>query len=67
LLREQKDPDDFYIKNIMPIKIELNKIYLSNRNVHTYFSIIFNTIVSFKKIHKGEVSTGQMNAIDTPK
>jgi lipopolysaccharide/colanic/teichoic acid biosynthesis glycosyltransferase len=49
LLATADDPEEYYIKEIMPIKIELNKYYIKNRNIGTYFFIIFNTLFSIFK------------------
>jgi lipopolysaccharide/colanic/teichoic acid biosynthesis glycosyltransferase len=45
LLAREKMPEEFYIKEIMPVKIELNKYYLANKNLRNYFYIIFNTLI----------------------
>jgi lipopolysaccharide/colanic/teichoic acid biosynthesis glycosyltransferase len=49
LLAGASDPEQYYIKEIMPIKIELNQHYIAHRNVGTYFFIIFNTLFSIFK------------------
>jgi len=49
LLATQADPDAFYIKEILPVKIQLNNQYASKRNLRVYFVIIFNTLLSVLK------------------
>jgi lipopolysaccharide/colanic/teichoic acid biosynthesis glycosyltransferase len=49
LLASAPDPEAFYIKEIMPDKIRLNRMYLQKPSVRTYFSIIFKTIASSVK------------------
>lgn len=50
LLSKQENPEAFYIKEIMPTKINLNMEYVQSRSVLTYFKIIFQTIFNiFKK------------------
>lgn len=46
LLGKAADPEEMYIKEIMPKKIELNFSYINNRSIKEYFSIIFRTIVT---------------------
>ncbi len=43
LLAKADDPEDYYIKVIMPKKIELNSNFISNRTIKEYFYIIFKT------------------------
>jgi lipopolysaccharide/colanic/teichoic acid biosynthesis glycosyltransferase len=38
------DPEEMYVKEIMPKKIELNFSYINNRNLKEYFTIIWRTI-----------------------
>jgi lipopolysaccharide/colanic/teichoic acid biosynthesis glycosyltransferase len=45
LLSGIENPDDYYIKVIMPEKLKLNLQYLSNRSVKQYLRIIFLTIL----------------------
>lgn len=47
LLSKSSNPEETYINEIMPAKIELNKRFIQNRSVKSYFSIIFKT---FSKI-----------------
>ena len=49
LLAKQNDPEKFYIEEVMPVKIQLNELYASKRNVRVYFVIIFNTLLSVFK------------------
>lgn len=46
LLEQSEHPEEYYIQVIMPQKIELNKRFITNRNLRNYFSIIFSTIVT---------------------
>ncbi|MEP6513618.1 MAG: sugar transferase [Parafilimonas sp.] len=43
LLANAKDSEQLYIKEIMPHKLELNMYYINNKNLKTYFSILFYT------------------------
>lgn len=58
ILGRAANPEEMYIKEIMPRKIELNFLYIDNRNVKNYLSIIFKTIVTSIKA-TGE-STGKL-------
>jgi lipopolysaccharide/colanic/teichoic acid biosynthesis glycosyltransferase len=49
LLATQEDPEAFYIREIMPVKIHLNKQYAFKRELRVYFVIIFNTLLSVFK------------------
>ena len=44
LLSSVKNPEEYYINEIMPKKIQLNLIYINNYNLKNYFTIIFKTI-----------------------
>ncbi len=44
ILAQSSNPEKTYIEEIMPRKIELNKIYIENKTVMAYFNIIFKTI-----------------------
>ncbi|HLV38838.1 sugar transferase [Xanthomarina sp.] len=44
LLNEASNPEQFYIENIMPKKIELNKKYINSQGLITDFKIIVKTI-----------------------
>jgi len=46
LLSSAKDPEKFYIAEVMPAKIALNKHYIYNKGLKTYFFIIFRTILT---------------------
>jgi lipopolysaccharide/colanic/teichoic acid biosynthesis glycosyltransferase len=47
LLKNQKNPEKYYIEHIMPEKIRLNYVFLQAPDAANYFSIIFLT---FKKL-----------------
>jgi lipopolysaccharide/colanic/teichoic acid biosynthesis glycosyltransferase len=49
LLAIQDDPESFYVTEILPVKIQLNKKYAFKRTVSKYFVIIFNTLLSVFK------------------
>lgn len=49
LLAKSSSPEDTYINEIMPAKLELNKKYIAEHNFLVDFKIIFETI---KKIYK---------------
>ena len=44
LLANTLDPEERYIKFIMPEKLKLNMIYINNKTIFQYFKIIFLTI-----------------------
>jgi lipopolysaccharide/colanic/teichoic acid biosynthesis glycosyltransferase len=46
ILSSQKNPEEYYIKKLIPQKIRLNMIYINNYNLKTYFHIIIKTIWS---------------------
>lgn len=46
LLTMAADPEEFYKKEVMPKKIELNFEYINNRSIKQYFKILFKTIVT---------------------
>lgn len=46
LLEGKKDPIDFYIREIMPVKLDLNLKYIHNQSVWLDVKIIFQTIFS---------------------
>ena len=48
LLGEAENPEEFYIKKIMPYKIELNKIYKRDRNSNRYKIDNFNYIKNIR-------------------
>jgi len=43
LLKSAEDPEELYIKTIMPEKIKMNMVYLNNPGMIKYFKIIFLT------------------------
>lgn len=49
ILAQQTDPERYYIEEIMPVKIQLNGLYASKRDLRAYFIIIFNTLISVFK------------------
>jgi lipopolysaccharide/colanic/teichoic acid biosynthesis glycosyltransferase len=46
ILKHADDPEQFYLKEILPLKIRLNKVYIIRSNAGKYFSIICWTIFS---------------------
>lgn len=46
LLALSHDPEAFYVKEILPRKIELNFKYINNRNILEYFRIIAKTVAT---------------------
>ncbi len=44
LLEKSHDPESYYISVIMPDKIELNKHYIYNKTLKSYFFTIFTTV-----------------------
>lgn len=49
ILKQADNPEEFYVRYIMPDKIRLNMEYLSKPTVKKYFSIIFKTFFSIKQ------------------
>jgi lipopolysaccharide/colanic/teichoic acid biosynthesis glycosyltransferase len=49
LLALAANPEEFYIKEIIPKKIELNFRYIQNRNIKEYFTIIAKTLATSVK------------------
>ena len=45
LLAQQTNPEDFYIKNILPDKIKINLTYIKQRSLLKDIKIIFKTIL----------------------
>ena len=45
LLDAVSNPEEYYIKEIMPEKLKLNLIYINNYNLKNYFTIIFKTLL----------------------
>jgi lipopolysaccharide/colanic/teichoic acid biosynthesis glycosyltransferase len=46
LLLSNQNPEDYYIRVIMPHKIELNKHYIYNKTLKNYFIVIFTTVLT---------------------
>ena len=46
LMKQSDNPEDLYVKIIMPDKIKLNKLYIKKNNVLTDIKIILKTLVS---------------------
>lgn len=44
LLEKAMDPDQYYIKSIMPEKIRMNQIFAKNPSIRNYFDILFKTL-----------------------
>lgn len=44
LLAKSNNPEEYYVKFLIPQKIRLNMIYIRNKSVFVYFKIIFTTI-----------------------
>jgi len=49
LLESVANPEEYYIKEIMPRKLELNLVYINNRSIGEYFKIIAKTIITSVK------------------
>ncbi len=49
LLRENENPEMFYLNNILPDKINLNKKYISEASFYTDFKIILTTLKTIFK------------------
>ena len=49
LLGQAKDPEEMYINEIMPKKIEYNLNFINNRTLVEYFKIIFMTLCKILK------------------
>ena len=43
LLENQENPEEYYIQEIMPKKIELNMMFIENPNLINYFKLILKT------------------------
>lgn len=43
LLEKQSNPEEYYIQEIMPKKIELNMMFIENPNLINYFKLILKT------------------------
>lgn len=44
LLAKSENPEEYYVKFLIPQKIRLNMIYIRNKSVFVYFKIIFTTL-----------------------
>lgn len=49
ILANSETPEETYIKEIMPLKLELNKTFINSPTIRNYFSIIFRTIFKLIK------------------
>jgi lipopolysaccharide/colanic/teichoic acid biosynthesis glycosyltransferase len=51
ILSKSPEPERTYIERIMPSKVEMNMLYISNQSICNYFKIIFLTIkrISFQR------------------
>jgi lipopolysaccharide/colanic/teichoic acid biosynthesis glycosyltransferase len=49
LLAQVQDPEEYYIKTILPEKIKLNLIYIRKRSLFQYFKILFLTLALITK------------------
>lgn len=49
ILGTSMDPEKTYIEQIMPAKLELNKVFLNNRSIRNYFRIIGITLKTMFK------------------
>ena len=47
MLKDKTDPDDYYIKELMPKKLEIDLYYVENRNFFMDIAIIIKTIFPF--------------------
>jgi lipopolysaccharide/colanic/teichoic acid biosynthesis glycosyltransferase len=43
ILETQENPEEYYIQEIMPKKIELNMLFIENTNLINYFKLILKT------------------------
>lgn len=49
ILKNSSDPEELYVEKILPMKIQLNMDYITNRSLLTYFKIIFKTFAAIGK------------------
>jgi lipopolysaccharide/colanic/teichoic acid biosynthesis glycosyltransferase len=49
MLTKQEDPETFYIKQIMPDKVEINIEYIKNANFFSDINVIFSTVFKILK------------------
>ncbi|HOX83593.1 MAG TPA: sugar transferase [Chryseolinea sp.] len=52
MLEGKADPIEFYIREIMPVKLELNRQYIQNQSLFLDMKIIFTTLFSIFKKNK---------------
>lgn len=45
ILSQQSNPEEYYISNILPYKVNLNKIFVRNRNLSEYFTVLVFTFL----------------------
>ena len=43
ILEQSKNPEKFYIEEILPDKIKINKVYMNNSNIFVDFKILVKT------------------------
>jgi len=55
MLSSVDNPEEFYIKKILPEKILLNRLYLNNTKVTEYFKIILITLYYILRQGRGEI------------
>ncbi len=46
LLAKAENPEEYYIQYILPKKIELNRMFIEQRTLKNYFSILWKTIIT---------------------
>jgi lipopolysaccharide/colanic/teichoic acid biosynthesis glycosyltransferase len=44
LLAKSKNPEQTYVQEIMPAKLQLNQAFIANPTLSAYFSVIFRTV-----------------------
>lgn len=44
ILEKVENPEEYYIKTIMPLKLKMNLIYINNRSIFKDINVIFKTI-----------------------
>lgn len=45
ILAKATDPDEAYIRDVIPTKIRYNLIYIKNQSIFQYFKIVFLTVI----------------------
>lgn len=48
-LKDQEDPEKYYIQELMPKKLEIDLYYLENRNLMMDIIILFRTLIPIKR------------------